>query len=142
MIRFHRLLMSAVAAVFVAALIAGGALASGADASKKKKSYTFTEHCVGKLSGTNSSSGTCTGKFGKSTYKVTITPPTEKQVETFSNGKVYSTGTVEISNGKAGGHFTITRGTGHYKGATGKGTYSVTNKKSNVITDIKGKIKF
>lgn len=141
MSRSRCLLRGAAAAVSVVALVVGGPLAAGAGASKRK-TYKFTEHCTGKLSGTNSSSGTCTGRFGKSKYKVTITPPTEKQVETFKNGKVYSSGTVKILNGKAGGSFKITKGTGHFKGATGKGTYTVTNSNGNVVTDIKGTITF
>ncbi len=142
MSRSRRLLSGSIAAVSVAALVAGAVLAPGAGATSSRKTYSYTEHCKGKLSGTSSSSGTCKSKLGNSKYKVVITPPTEKQVETYKNGKIYSSGTVTIANGKAGGKYKITRGTGHFRGATGKGTYSVVNKGGYVYTTATGTISF
>lgn len=134
----HRLIAGALAS---AALVAAGPLTASA-AAHKRGSARFSEHCVGKLTGTNSSSGTCTSKFGHSHYKVTLTPPTEKQVDTYANGKIYSSGTVQIRNGKAGGSFKFTGGTGHFKGAKGSGSYTVTNTGGHVVTDISGTISF
>ena len=120
-------------------LVAGGAQLADAAA---KKTHKIHDSCLGTLTGTNSSTGTCHGSFGSCKYKTVITPPTESQTETCPGGKIYSRGTVKITNGRAGGSFRITKGTGRYRGITGSGTYTVGVKGGKTTTSVSGTARF
>ena len=70
-------------------------------------------------------------------------PPNSFEVETYKGGKIYQTQTVTIKNGHLEGTWKITKGTGKYKGAKGKGTIvAAANAKSETVATLKGKITY
>ena len=136
--RFSRNLAAIFAVSAMAVVAAGGSVASA----KTIKSYKHV--CKGQVVGQSSSAGKCTGSLGKATFKTSIAVPNATTVYKAKGGTITFKLKIELKHGQVTGTWKVTKGTGKYKRAKGKGTgVSVLDPKTSISTvTYKGKLSY